>query len=107
MRRAEQLGCDLRVYTPKTQHSDHLSPYSSHWYSLSLCISYSFKQRKTKWGSDLTQDASIKKGRALAYQGGQQLYVPFSPTSATVGLNSREVIQKRCKSKTMIYTDGI
>nr|CCH50956.1 T1.4 [Malus x robusta] len=25
-------------------------------------------QRKTKWGPDLTQDASVKKGRALAYQ---------------------------------------
>ncbi|XP_050141286.1 uncharacterized protein LOC126617304 [Malus sylvestris] len=25
-------------------------------------------QRKTKWGPDLTQDASVKKGRSLAYQ---------------------------------------
>ncbi|XP_059430259.1 uncharacterized protein LOC132163899 [Corylus avellana] len=25
-------------------------------------------QRKTKWGPDLTQDAAVKKGRALAYQ---------------------------------------
>ncbi|XP_024161172.1 splicing factor 1 [Rosa chinensis] len=25
-------------------------------------------QRKTKWGADLTQDASVRKGRALAYQ---------------------------------------
>lgn len=25
-------------------------------------------QRKTKWGPDLTQDASVRKGRALAYQ---------------------------------------
>lgn len=25
-------------------------------------------QRKTKWGTDLTQDAAVKKGRALAYQ---------------------------------------
>lgn len=25
-------------------------------------------QRKTKWGIDLTQDAAVKKGRALAYQ---------------------------------------
>jgi splicing factor 1 len=25
-------------------------------------------QRKTKWGPDLTQDASVKRGRALAYQ---------------------------------------
>lgn len=25
-------------------------------------------QRKTKWGLDLTQDASVRKGRALAYQ---------------------------------------
>lgn len=25
-------------------------------------------QRKTKWGVDLTQDASVRKGRALAYQ---------------------------------------
>jgi splicing factor 1 len=24
-------------------------------------------QRKTKWGPDLTQDASVKRGRALAY----------------------------------------
>ncbi|XP_010535911.1 PREDICTED: branchpoint-bridging protein isoform X2 [Tarenaya hassleriana] len=26
------------------------------------------EQRKTKWGPDLTQDTSVKKGRALAYQ---------------------------------------
>lgn len=25
-------------------------------------------QRKTKWAPDLTQDASVKRGRALAYQ---------------------------------------
>ncbi|KAJ4977837.1 hypothetical protein NE237_008617 [Protea cynaroides] len=25
-------------------------------------------QRKTKWGNDLTQDAAVRKGRALAYQ---------------------------------------
>jgi len=25
-------------------------------------------RRKTKWGVDLTQDAAVKKGRALAYQ---------------------------------------
>ena len=25
-------------------------------------------QRKTKWGPDLTQDATVRKGRALAYQ---------------------------------------
>ncbi|KAM0950098.1 putative K domain, type 1 superfamily protein [Dioscorea sansibarensis] len=25
-------------------------------------------QRKTKWGADLTQDAAVRKGRALAYQ---------------------------------------
>ena len=25
-------------------------------------------QRKTKWGPDLTQDAAVKRGRALAYQ---------------------------------------
>ncbi|XP_057508671.1 LOW QUALITY PROTEIN: uncharacterized protein LOC130791522 [Actinidia eriantha] len=25
-------------------------------------------QRKTKWGTDLTQDAAVRKGRALAYQ---------------------------------------
>ncbi|KAF6149365.1 hypothetical protein GIB67_016903 [Kingdonia uniflora] len=25
-------------------------------------------QRKTKWGTDLTQDASVRRGRALAYQ---------------------------------------
>lgn len=25
-------------------------------------------QRKTKWGADLSQDASVRKGRALAYQ---------------------------------------
>lgn len=25
-------------------------------------------QRKTKWGPDLAQDASVKRGRALAYQ---------------------------------------
>lgn len=25
-------------------------------------------RRKTKWGVDLTQDASVRKGRALAYQ---------------------------------------
>ncbi|KAK9122641.1 hypothetical protein Sjap_012243 [Stephania japonica] len=25
-------------------------------------------QRKTKWGADLTQDASVRRGRALAYQ---------------------------------------
>ncbi|CAK9176635.1 unnamed protein product [Ilex paraguariensis] len=25
-------------------------------------------QRKTKWGPDLTQDAAVRKGRALAYQ---------------------------------------
>ena len=25
-------------------------------------------QRKTKWGPDLTQDASVRRGRALAYQ---------------------------------------
>ncbi|KAL5707729.1 hypothetical protein ACHQM5_018593 [Ranunculus cassubicifolius] len=25
-------------------------------------------QRKTKWGTDLTQDATVRKGRALAYQ---------------------------------------
>ncbi|GMP91990.1 hypothetical protein CsSME_00042418 [Camellia sinensis var. sinensis] len=25
-------------------------------------------QRKTKWGPDLTQDAAVRKGRAVAYQ---------------------------------------
>lgn len=25
-------------------------------------------QRKTKWGSDLTQDAAVRRGRVLAYQ---------------------------------------
>lgn len=25
-------------------------------------------QRKTRWGTDLTQDASVRRGRALAYQ---------------------------------------
>lgn len=25
-------------------------------------------QRKTRWGVDLTQDASVRKGRSLAYQ---------------------------------------
>jgi splicing factor 1 len=25
-------------------------------------------QRKTKWGPDLTQDADVRRGRALAYQ---------------------------------------
>ncbi|GKV21755.1 hypothetical protein SLEP1_g31705 [Rubroshorea leprosula] len=25
-------------------------------------------QRKTKWGTDLTQDAAVRRGRALAYQ---------------------------------------
>ncbi|KAI0510164.1 hypothetical protein KFK09_010764 [Dendrobium nobile] len=27
-------------------------------------------QRKTKWGTDLTQDANVRKGKALAYQSG-------------------------------------
>ena len=25
-------------------------------------------QRKTKWGPDLTQDAAVRRGKALAYQ---------------------------------------
>lgn len=33
-------------------------------------------QRKTKWGPDLAQDASVRKGRALAYQ------VPLSDITA-------------------------
>ncbi|KAJ0959815.1 hypothetical protein J5N97_000479 [Dioscorea zingiberensis] len=36
-------------------------------------------QRKTKWGADLTQDASVRKGRALAYQ------VPLSDITALFG----------------------
>lgn len=36
-------------------------------------------QRKTKWGPDLTQDAAVRRGTALAYQvflGHFQNYVP-------------------------------